>query len=111
MNTFVVTKNPTFTTDVEVYEPTADGHEKKVLRTAFRVLANADATGFDTSTYEGTQAYLQAIVIGFENLVDEDGKEMACSDALRNDLMDMPYIQNALVTAYTKALLGAKRGN
>ncbi|SPH20985.1 hypothetical protein ASD8599_01726 [Ascidiaceihabitans donghaensis] len=111
MSTFTVTKNPEFTTDVEVMQPTGNGHDKKILRTRFRVVPNSEANEFDLSTFEGTQAYLDHIVITFENLVDENKDPMICDANLRSDLMDLPYIQNALVSAYTSALVGAKRGN
>ena len=108
---FKVTQNPEFTHDVPVMVPIDDGHEEQNLRTRFRVMSLDEMEAFDLSGKEGTTEFLRRAVVRFTNLADEDGNQLECTEALRDQQIDLNYVRLALTTAYTKAMYKARVGN
>ena len=49
--------------------------------------------------------------VRFENLVDADDKAMECTEQLRDQLLDVPYIRMALVNGYLRAMHKTRAGN
>ncbi|MDX8354358.1 hypothetical protein [Cognatiyoonia sp. IB215182] len=108
---FKVVEEPEFTHDVPIQVPDDDGHSEQILRTRFRAISLSDGEAYDLSTKEGTTAYLQRIIVSFENLVDLEDRKIAYTDAVRDQLLDRPYIRMGLTTAYMRAMHKARAGN
>lgn len=110
---FKISDEPQFTHDVPIQVPQNDGHREDMLRTRFRAITLSDGEEYDLTTKEGTTAYLQRIIVSFENLVtdEESPKPIACTDVVRDQLLDLPYIRTGLVTAYMRAMHKARAGN
>lgn len=108
---FQITKDPQFTHDVPVLIPVDDGHEEKILRCRFRVRGADDLAQHDLASVQGTEDYLRAIVVRFEDVMDETGKLLEPSEALTNDLLALPYVRVAVIRRYTEAMVKARQGN
>ncbi|WP_322895176.1 MULTISPECIES: hypothetical protein [unclassified Yoonia] len=108
---FKVTHNPEFTHDVPVQVPVDGGHLEQKLRTRFRMMDLDQIDAFDLSTKEGNTTFLQRVVIGFEDLVDEDNNRLECTDALRDRMLMQPHIRMGLTQAYNRAVYKARVGN
>lgn len=108
---FKITENPEFTHDVPVQVPIDDGHREDMLKTRFRAITLSESEKYDLNTKEGTTAYLERIVVSFQNLADAEGVPIASTDELRRDLLDLSYVRMALTNAYMRAMHKARLGN
>lgn len=108
---FKIVSDPQFCHDVPVMVPVDDGHAEQILRTRFRVLNDEARAAYDLSTRDGTADFLRAIVVGFEDVVDDQDKPMASDDALIERMIGTPYIAGALANYYFPALYKARSGN
>lgn len=108
---FKVNHKPEFSHDVIIMVPTDDGHEEQKLRTRFRAITLSEAAEYDMTTWEGQQAYLERVVLSFENLVDEDGKAVECTAEQRAATLDLSYVRQALITHLNVAMFKVKVGN
>lgn len=109
--TFKIAKNPEFTHKVPVQVPVDGGHKEEVLKCRFRVVAAETLALHDLMTAEGTESYLRAICVRFEDVVDEDGQPVEHSDGLTDQLLALPFVRLALVRAYTAAMAKGRLGN
>lgn len=107
---FKIARNPQFTHDVPIMVPVDDGHEEQKLRTRFRVLSADEIMAHDHMTPEGHRAYLDDIVVRFEDVVDDDGKAMPEEES-KNRLLGITYVRHGLLTWYREAQSKAKTGN
>lgn len=108
---FKVNLNPEFTHLVPVMVPVDGGHREETLATRFRVLDD-DALGeYDVNTTPGLRAMLDAVVVGFEDLLDDDDRPLACTAELRAHFLGLPYIRIGLYVAYRAATTKARLGN
>ena len=108
---FKLAKTPEFTHKVAIQVPIDGGHREEVLKCRFRVVPAETLALHDLSTAEGTESYLRAICVRFEDVIDEDGQPIEHSDALAHTLFGLPYVRLALVRAYTAAMAKARLGN
>lgn len=108
---FIVTDRYTFTRTVEVFVPTDGGHERQDLKATFGVVPAEEQDSYDLGTTEGSTAFLEKIVVRFDDLAGEDKQPLAYSDALRDRLLRFQFIRLALVAAYTRAVNKAVEGN
>ena len=109
---FKLTKNPQFTHPVPVMVPAdGGGHDEQTLKVRFRVRAVDDLNQHDRMTPEGTEAFLRAIVVRFEDVVGEDGEPIPSSDDLTEQLLALPFVRMAVVQGYFNAVQKAKTGN
>lgn len=106
---FKVTEERTFTHDVKVKVPTDGGHVEQTFKTTFRVVDIDELE--DTATLEGQTKTLQRVVKGMDDLVDESEKKLDYSDELRDKLIRVPFVRQALLRTYLKAIAGASSGN
>ena len=60
---------------------------------------------------EGSNSFLRAIVVEMDDLVGADDRPLAYNDALRDQLLKLPYIRTALVRTYFTAIQKATEGN
>lgn len=107
---FKVATDPTFTHEVEVMVPIDGGWDRQSFKATFRVLAE-DAERPDLSTVDGSTSFLRRTVTNMDGLEGEDGKPQHYSDALRDRLLRVPYVQAALVRTYVAAVSKAPAGN
>lgn len=108
---FKIAKSPEFTHKVTVQVPVDGGHQEQTLKCRFRVISAETLALHDLMTAEGTESWLRAICVRFEDVVDDDGQPVEQSDDLTNTLLGIPYVRLALVRAYTVAMSKAKLGN
>lgn len=109
---FKINKSPTFIHDVPVNVPVDGGVEEQFLKTRYRVLDLDQLAKFELASGNDKQfAYVDAIVDGFEDLVDQKGDAFTCTGPVRKQLLNTSYIRVALMRAYDEAMLGAKRKN
>jgi hypothetical protein len=108
---FVVTKEPTFTHTVTVPVPVDGGHVEEKFKATFRVIDSKKIEDFDLDTEKGSTEILQAVIVKLDDLVDANDQAMPYSDALRDQLIQVPYVRAALGKAYFAAIGRAARGN
>ncbi len=106
---FKITTEPKFTHTVTVCVPTDGGHVEQSFKATFRVL---DAEQLSTdSTVEGQIEDLRRVLVSMNDLVGEDNQPVSYSDALREQLIRLPYVRIALINAYVRGVTKAKQGN
>jgi hypothetical protein len=109
--TFKVQKNPSFTHDVEVSLPIDGGFEKIILSTRFNYLGMDELEKFELSSNEGQDQFFAKAIVTFNDLVDDEGKPIACDASVRAQILGLTNVRIALMAAYTLALQGAARKN
>lgn len=108
---FKIIQKPEFTHDVPLAMPSDGGHSEVILRTRFRALPDQETGEFDLRSSEGTKAFLCAVVVHFEDLVDAAGTPVAYDQAIRDEMLDHGWIRNGLVLGYVNAVSRARVGN
>lgn len=106
---FKVTTEPKFTHPVTVCVPTDGGHVEQTFKATFRVL-DAEQLSPD-STVEGQIEDLRRVLVTMHDLIGEDDQPVSYSDALREQLIRLPYVRIALINAYVRGVTKAKQGN
>jgi hypothetical protein len=109
-----IIRNPEFNAPVKVLVPTDGGQREQQFTVRFRALTRSEEMGFDPLNATSTEDFLRRIVVGWEDLKDEDGSAFEFSDEHLNVLIDLHYIRFALVQTYTSQISGvraARRGN
>lgn len=106
---FKIAKNPEFTHEVPVLVPCDGGHVEQSLKVRFRALDVDEANSLLNEA--GQEAYLRAICVRFEDVVDEDGTAIPPSHELTNTLLAKAFVRVALFRAYSLAMAKAKQGN
>lgn len=104
---FKITSEPKFTHTVTAFVPTDGGHEPQSFKATFRVLTDKDAEDISVGDVE----YLKRIVVGFDDIEGADGQPLPYSDALRDQLLALPYVRVALARTYVEAVSKSKAGN
>jgi hypothetical protein len=106
---FVRKKVKVFSWPVNIEEPsdggtfdtvTFDAKFKRVGRKEFQKLGE-----------KGELDLLKVIMVGWEGIQDEDGKELPFSIEAMRDLSDDPYWIRGVLKAYTETFEGARQGN
>lgn len=106
---FKVTSNPQFTHNVTVSVPVDGGFVDQTFKTTFRVL---DAAQLSSDNSVDSQIEdLRRVIVTMGDLVGEDDQPMPYSDALRDQLISLPYVRLALLNAYVRGVTKAKPGN
>ncbi len=108
---FKIIQNPEFTHAVPVQVPADGGHREEVLKARFRVLSGEGDDVFALKTNDEIMAFLGRAVVGLEDIVDDDGKPVPFSDAVRDQVLALPYARAALLRAYITAVTKARAGN
>jgi hypothetical protein len=106
-----IAKEPTFRHQVTARVPIDGGHEDQQFSVTFRVLPVSVMDGARLEEVGGTGAFLQQAIVGLDDIVDEAGKPVAWSDALRDRVIDTPFLRQALIRAYFDGVAGAAAGN
>jgi hypothetical protein len=108
---FKIVETPEFTHTVRVMVPTDGGHAEQTFRARFRVLRTSEVEAFETDSIDGLLDMLRAVFVGAEDLVDAEGNALPWSDAVRDALLDLPYVRAALARTYWDAITKARAGN
>lgn len=108
---FKITKEPRFTREVTVREPVDGGYAHHSFQATFRLLDADDLAEHDYTTPDGMAAFLQTILIGADDILDDQDKPVPYSDALRDQLIAFVPSRNAIFDAYIAAVADARMGN
>ena len=106
---FKVTSEPKFTHPVTVCVPSDGGHVEQTFKATFRVLDAGQLS--DDGSVEGQIQDLRSVLVTMADLVGEDDQPVSYSDALRDQLITLPYVRIALLNAYIRGVTKAKSGN
>jgi small nuclear ribonucleoprotein (snRNP)-like protein len=108
---FKITSNPTFAHDVDIQVPVDDGFSDQKLRVRYRVVDLDDLENLKLDDIKDQKKYLELIVDGFENLVDEDDKPIQNPHTLTKKILGRIYVRGPVMRAYMEAMAGAKVKN
>jgi hypothetical protein len=106
-----IDKERTFTRTVTVFVPTDGGFEQQTVKATYRVIGVERAASFDQFTEAGARQFLQAVLVQLDDLAGADGQPVSYNDALRDQLIDVPYVRQALTLGYADAVSKARAGN
>jgi hypothetical protein len=87
------------------------GHEPAELKVRCAALPDDEIDGFDLQGEDGSDALIDAVVLGFPDVVDDDGKPIADDAALKAAMLKRRWIKAPIVQRYFLALSGARLGN
>jgi hypothetical protein len=107
---FTIAKERTFTRTVKVFVPTDDGHREESVKATFRVIPTNQASTYDDDE-AGSREFVRAVVVKLDDLVDEQKQPVTYNDEVREALLSVPYVRQALAQAYADAVTKAKAGN
>lgn len=110
---FKVTSEPQFTHTIKVMVPTDGGHMEQSFKATFRVIPIEDLAAEDDAEDKaaGQLRTLRKVIVSFGDLVGDDDQPLPYSDALRDQLLEVPYVRIALLRTYLSAVTKAKSGN
>lgn len=109
-----IIRNPAFKAAVRVTVPTEHGQKEQEFTARFRALTVSEQKEYDLGTADGTDAFLRYVLLGWDDLTEEDGAAFEFTPANHAALIDLPYIRVALTRTYFNAINGikaAKAGN
>ncbi|MGB0919877.1 MAG: hypothetical protein ACPG06_07860 [Alphaproteobacteria bacterium] len=103
------------------------GAAPQTIMARFRVLPHSEVSrllGFDLlqraeetpnplsqKAFTGPVDLLQAVLVGAEGLADPAGNPLPFSDEVRDQMIDTPFLRNALIKAYRRCSEGAAEKN
>jgi hypothetical protein len=108
---FTLTKNPTFRHTVKVKVPVDGGFEDQSFEATYRVLTTDEFAKFDLGTAKGSTGFLRAAIVELGDLVGADGKPLPYSDDVRDQVLAVAFVRQALARTYFEAVGGAALGN
>lgn len=109
---FVLTDDPTFAHKVKVMVPVDGGHLPQDFTATFRVIPTEEAAKYDLSDGQSSKEFLRRVVVKFgDDLVGDDKQPLPYSDDLRDRLIGVPYVRQALARTYFAAIGGQTLGN
>lgn len=108
---FVVTNDPKFTHVVDAMAPTDGGFQKQSFKVTFRLVEGEEFEKFDLNTREGSTEFLRRIIAGMDELVDANDQAIPYSDAIRDQVIRLPWARRAIVRTYFSAVNKEAEGN
>ena len=106
---FKVTTDPRFTHPVKVFVPVDGGHKEQTFKATFRV---EDVEQLEQVQDElGQRGVLERVIVGMSDLVGDDDQPLEYNDALRDQLIGVPFVRIALFRTYLEAVTKARAGN
>lgn len=108
---FIVDDRPTFTREVKVLVPEGDGHREEKIKATFLVIPTSEIDAGKLGTGEGTKEFLRTAVVRLDDLVDKAKQPVAYTDAVRDLVLDLPYVRVALANKYFDEVSKAAEGN
>jgi hypothetical protein len=124
---FVLKQSDSYTWPVSIKLPANGGkRERQTFDAEFKRLAQsrineiqrevqlrvkANEKGEDTGEGISDQSIADEILVGWDGIVDGDGEPVPFSNAVKAQLLDVPTMAGALVSAYFESLVEQKRKN
>lgn len=124
---FVLKQSDSYTWPVSIKLPANGGkRERQTFDAEFKRLAQsrineiqrevqqrvkANEKGEDTGEGISDQSIADEILVGWDGIVDGDGEPVPFSNAVKAQLLDVPMMAGALVSAYFESLVEQKRKN
>ena len=108
---FIVKPNPTFTHPVIAKVPVDGGYDDQRFTATFQVMPVEEAAEYDLTDGKSSAAFLRRVIVELGELADAGDKSVPYNDALRDQLLNVPYVRTALAKAYLGAIGGAALGN
>ncbi|MGB3407094.1 MAG: hypothetical protein WBA67_06330 [Jannaschia sp.] len=106
---FKIDRNPVMTFPVDIHVPGQDAPE--TMRIAAKAMSFTDLDAHDVSTREATTEFLRFVIVDLLDVVEEDGTPLDYTTALRDELLDLPWVRSPIVRAYFNALNASHAGN
>lgn len=108
---FKILDNPTFRHTVDIVVPSDGGYETQSLDVTCRVLDVETAKVFNLATADGVTDFLRKAVVSFDGVIDDGGRPVPYSDALRDRMLALPFVRKAIAEHYSDAVSRARLGN
>lgn len=105
---FKVRKVSSYEWPVKVSVPEKGRFKEETFTATFKKLGRNE---FNELLEEGDEALVEAILLGWKGIQDEDGEEFPYDDSTKRDLIDDPYFLRGLITAFSDSILGAQAKN
>ena len=102
---FVLKKVSSYKWPVAVEIPVDGGKFKKETFTA--IFKRISRSEFNSLFAEGEDALVDAIVVGWTGIKDEDGEDLPFDDTTKAQLFDDPFVLKGLINAYADSFQGA----
>jgi hypothetical protein len=103
-----VTARPQFRHKVDARVPTDGGFRDEVFEVTYRLASDPNA---DMSTSALQDDFLRDIVVELHELADENGNAIPYSDAVRDQVFELPWAKLAIFKAYFAAVRGERAKN
>ena len=94
--------NAHFTRAVTFAVPDGATVKSETATVMFKVLRISHIRGFDFTTAEGVDSFLNDAVMRIDDLVDGDGGPVEWSPEVKQTVFDFPWARDALIMAYWK---------
>jgi hypothetical protein len=106
---FVLKKTASYKWEVKVEVP-VDGNrfETQAFEAVFKKISRSS---FNDLVDKGDDALVGEILLGWEGIADEAGKDVPFTEKNKQQLCDDPYVLRALIQAYADSLTGAAAKN
>ena len=109
---FIVDQTPKFVRPVKVQVPVDCGFEEQSCKVTYRVIPVDEGSHLDLGTAEGSTAFLRLAIVHIADLADKDKKSVTYNDAVRDQIISLPYFRTAAYREYNAAMRGeAAAGN
>ncbi len=99
-----ITRCPEWTHEVTISVPVDGGFENQSCLVRFRLI---DETPGETDPL----SLARSVVVRMDDLADEAGTALAWSDAVRDQVLALPFVQSAVLRGYYRSVAGAREGN
>jgi len=83
-----------------------DGEFRRLSQSRIREMGQQIEAGDTTDADLATE-----VLVGWSGITDDSGKDVPFSQAALQQLLDVPMLATAIITAYFSSLQGAKRKN
>lgn len=108
---FTISKEPTFTHDVTARVPVDGGYVEESFKATFRAIPPEEAEAYDLTRTDTSVDFLKRIIVKLHDIGDAEAKPVEYSDAVRDQVLRLPWARSALAMAYFSAISGARLGN
>lgn len=108
---FKVETEPKFTHDVEAAVPVDGGFEYQTFKVTYRVVPVAVSDHVDLGSIPKSDEFLHKILANMDGLGDADGNPIAYNDAVRDQVLLLPYARIAIIRGYFEGISKGKKGN
>lgn len=108
---FVVDPQPQFTHTVTARVPVDGGFEDQSFKVRYRVMDDDALAAIDMKEAKSAIAFLREVVVGLDDIEGKEKQSLPYSDALRDQLIALPYVRTPMVRGYFDAVYQARLGN